>query len=82
MAHLLTSFTQAHLPLVAFADALKFSPQPRIMADHPLQSYPLAILRSMGKQEGVMENPPLGTARRLGTKLQLLLSQRTNSCKP
>jgi len=38
------------------------------MADHPLASYALALLALIGNQEDVIENSPLGTARRIGAE--------------
>jgi hypothetical protein len=36
------------------------------MPDHPLASYPLTLLKLMGEQEDVAQNPPLGIAKRAG----------------
>jgi hypothetical protein len=38
------------------------------MVDHPLKFYPRALLALMGKENDIMENPPLGTAGHLGTQ--------------
>jgi hypothetical protein len=38
------------------------------MADHPLASHALALLGVMRNQEDVIENPPLGAARLIGTE--------------
>jgi len=38
------------------------------MADYPLQSYALALLNLMARQENAIDNLPLGTARRIGAQ--------------
>jgi hypothetical protein len=42
------------------------------MTDHSLASYVLALLNLMGMQEGVIDKPPLGTARRVGSATSTL----------
>ena len=37
------------------------------MTDYSLASYVIALLNLMGGQEDVIDNPPLGTARRAGS---------------
>jgi hypothetical protein len=38
------------------------------MVDHPLASYPLTLLKLIGKQEDAAKNPPLGISKRLGVE--------------
>jgi len=39
-----------------------------MIADHPLESYVLELLKLIGRQDDAMENPPMGFARRAGAE--------------